>query len=161
MLLGYQPTESLVISCLQGERAALGLTLRFDLASLDPVEEAAAEIAARAAVAGADAVLLAVYSEQGVVEGELPYTDLVSAIFDHPDLWVSDALLVGRDRWWSYLCAGDGCCPAEGVAIEGRTAELTTLEASLVLSGSTVMIDRSSARSRPPRRRPRRLSAVG
>jgi hypothetical protein len=145
MLLGYQPTESLVISCLHGDRAALGLTLRFDLDTLDPVGEAADEVAARATVAGADTVLLAVYSEQAVVGGKLPYVDLIGELFEHPDLWVSDALLVQHDRWWSYLCAGDGCCPPEGVAIEGpRTAELTTLEASLVLSGSSVLADRAS-----------------
>jgi hypothetical protein len=144
MLLGYQPTESLVISCLHGDRAALGLTLRFDLDTLDPVEEAADEVAARAAVAGADTVLLAVYTELGVADGELPYSDLICELLDHPDLWVSDALLVQHDRWWSYLCAGDECCPPEGVALDARTAELTTLEASLVLSGSSVLADRAS-----------------
>jgi hypothetical protein len=144
MLLGYEPTESLVISCLHGDRAALGLTLRFDLDTLDPVEQAANDIAARAALTGADAVLLAVYTDQGRTAGELAYTDLISELFDHPGIWVSDALLIQRDRWWSYMCAGDGCCPAEGIPIEGRTEELTTLEASLVLSGSAVLADRAS-----------------
>jgi hypothetical protein len=144
MLLGYQPTESLVISCLHGDRAALGLTLRYDLDLLGPAAEAAEEIAARAELAGADSVLLAVYTEQEHGAGELPHADLIGELLDHPDVWVSDALLVHHNRWWSYLCDGDGCCPAEGISIEGDTAELTTLEASMVLSGGAVLSNRAS-----------------
>ncbi|HWA67849.1 MAG TPA: DUF4192 domain-containing protein [Mycobacteriales bacterium] len=143
MLLGYQPTESLVVACLQGGQAALGLTLRFDLNSLGPLSVAVEEIAARAVRADADAVLVAVYTDCGFAAGELPFTELVAELFDHPDLWVSDALLIHHGRLWSYLCSGAGCCPADGVPLAGTTEGLTALESSLVLSGSAVLADRS------------------
>ncbi|HVW82247.1 MAG TPA: DUF4192 domain-containing protein [Mycobacteriales bacterium] len=144
LLLGYRPTESLVITCLHGDHATVGLTLRFDLDALYPLGGVADMIAARAAVAGADGILVAIYTDQGIEDGDLPCTDLAVDLFQHPGLWVSDALLIHHDRWWSYLCHSDECCPMEGTPIELTTSELTALEASMVLSGSAVMTDRAS-----------------
>lgn len=144
MLLGYQPTESLVISCLHGDGGSLGLTLRYDLDTLGPPEEVAEEIASRAIVAGADTVLLAIYTsceDRGEV---LPYEEFVEALLDRPDVFIGDALLVRRDRWWSYLCADAGCCPLDGNPLDRDSAALASLEASLVLAGSAVLADREA-----------------
>jgi hypothetical protein len=140
MLLGYQPTESLVVSCLNADRAGLGLTLRFDLATLVSIDDAVDEIAGRARAANAGAVFLAVYTDEPDLCGVLPQTDLIDELLDHPMLVARDAVLVRDGRWWSYLCDDIGCC----VPLDPTTDALTSLEASMVLAGSAVLADRDS-----------------
>lgn len=144
MLLGYQPTESLVVSCLNGPRFAVGLTLRFDLDDLEPRDEAIEELAARLDVADADAAFLAVYTQQRSSRGRLPYADLVHELLDTTGVPVRDALLIRRSKWWSYLCADQSCCPVAGSRFGRQSTELSRLQTALVLSGSAVLPDRSA-----------------
>jgi Domain of unknown function (DUF4192) len=144
MLLGYYPTESLVVSALTGPRFAVGLTLRFDLDDLDPLDMAARELAQRLDAAGADAAFIAVYTDARRVAGRLPHSDLIAALLDEPSLRIRDALLVRRGRWWSYLCADQACCPRSGNRLGRQSTELSRLQTALVLSGSAVLADRSA-----------------
>jgi hypothetical protein len=144
MLLGYQPTESLVVSCLFGDRDALGLTLRFDLEWTLSVAEFAEELAARVVSAGADAVFLAVYTDEPIEDGWLPFIDLVDELLDQDQVDIREAVLVRQGRFWSYLCARLDCCPPDGTPLPDRTEALNNLEASLVLSGSATLADRGS-----------------
>ena len=49
--------------------------------------------------------------------GPLPRRDLVELV--EQELDVLEALLVRRQRVWSYLCTDHDCCPPEGSAIIG------------------------------------------
>lgn len=143
MLLGYYPAESLVVSFLTGDGSAVGLTLRFDLDGFASPGEAASELVSRGEKARAVAAFLAVYTDERFFGDDLPHLDLMDELVDHPALGVREALLVRGNRWWSYLCAGMRCCPPEGTPFGPDSAALTSLEASLVLSGSAVLTDRN------------------
>ena len=52
-----------------------------------------------------------------VVEGLRPLAQLVRTACGRREVPVFEALCVSDGRWWSYLCAGEGCCPPEGTAL--------------------------------------------
>ena len=144
MLLGYQPTESLVVSTLFGPRFAVGLTLRFDLDDLEPLDAAVDELCTRLEFADADAAFLAVYTQRRFSGGRPPYAEVIDALVDASSVPFRDALLIRRGKWWSYLCADRSCCPKDGTRFARQSTELSRLQASLVMSGSAVLADRSA-----------------
>jgi hypothetical protein len=66
-----------------------------------------------------DQAIFTVFTERG--DGELPFANQVKDIisyFDTTSLHLLDVLLVDGNRYWSYMCAGDGCCDINGNFIE-------------------------------------------
>lgn len=110
-LLGFHPQESLVAIALKD--GAVDFTARCDLAdiSFDPILDAARR-------AGAQSLVLFVYTSATVrPDGPLPYSGQVERLKERcqeSDLKVSDALLLVADRYWSFLCENEDCCPPEG-----------------------------------------------
>lgn len=116
-LLGFQPQESVVIVCLEGERRRTGFTMRYDLMDERHDQLIAAELAGRAAHAGASALLAVIYTEASEDEaGGLPRSGLVEAIVTATEgrgMDVPEALLVRTGRWWSYAPV-DAASPRQG-----------------------------------------------
>lgn len=142
-LLGFTPTESLVVLCLHEPRGRIGLTFRVDL----PPPELEDQEGARRALAdlvedvlvqqGATRFSLAVFSEQ---EGLLPHAELVDAVCDRvPQLREMEVLLVRGGRWSSYHCSLP-CCPPEGtpLALDEDSEPVTLVQAENVLSGKVL-----------------------
>lgn len=144
VLCGFVPQESLVVVSLRGRRSRIGLTMRFDLgwAASDPLA-AAEEVAARLALDGAVRCLLVVFSS---TPGPLAWSGLVDQVSDacsSGGIAVKEALLVRDDRWWSYVCQDDRCCPSDGTPLAAASsAALELVEAERVLEGRAVLASR-------------------
>ena len=66
-----------------------------------------------------DQAIFTVFTERG--DGELPFSNQVKDIisyFETTTLHLLDVLLVDDNRYWSYICEGDGCCDINGNLIE-------------------------------------------
>jgi hypothetical protein len=115
-LLGYVPSQSLVLIPFDGSRS-LG-AMRFDLPSAGPdaLDAAASTVLGIVCrVPQADAVAAIAYTDAGFADGDgMPHLDLFDALRRRADacgLGITDALCVGRDGWGSLL---DPDCPAAG-----------------------------------------------
>ena len=144
--LGFVPTESIVVVCCHEPRGRMGLTLRFDLPAAEHEQLLAEEIERRVRHQVATRVLLAVYTSQpdGGERARLAFVDGLRERFQ--DLVVTEAVLVRDDRFWSYLCAEQRCCPDEGRPVDDarESSSIRLLEAETVLQGRTVLADRDA-----------------
>jgi hypothetical protein len=136
-LLGFHPRDSLVVVGLDGIR--VGVTARVDLAELADVSVVPSTL--RIIGNGGATRAVAVIYDDSFSGDALPHRQLVDSVAESAaevQVEVVDALLVGRRRWWSYLCADPGCCPIEGREVPGDAspAAATATYAGLVaLSG--------------------------
>ena len=150
--LGFHPTESLVVVCLEGPRRRDRLVMRLDLPPA--VEEAAvaAEVAERVVHVGASAAVAVVYTgaRSRPRRGRLARSGLVRALrqkLDTRHVGLQEALLVVDGRWWSYLCHDPACCPTAGTPLPARPTEATVrYAAEVVAQGETVLTDRDAVR---------------
>ncbi|MFF5247587.1 DUF4192 domain-containing protein [Streptosporangium sp. NPDC000095] len=136
-LLGFHPTDSLVVIGLTGSppRIRLHLTVRWDL----PLGSGGlGQIVPLFVKEGVAQVILVGYGLGPLVT---PAVDEAVALFRRSDLVVVDALRVEGGRYWSYECARTDCCPADGVPYE-RRADAVAAEA--VLHGLVALPDRQT-----------------
>lgn len=115
-MLGYHPTQSLVVIPFHGARS-LG-AMRFDLpdGDEDAVDRVAATVTGMVCrLAEADAVAAIAYTGMTFSQAErMPHRDLLAALERRADacgLRVTDLLCVAADAWGSFL---DAECPAAG-----------------------------------------------
>ena len=148
-LLGFMPTESIVIVWVAA--GTIALTQRIDLpdANLTPDESKnfAASVVSSALQAEAESAVVCIFTDRG--DGtDLPYLDLVAGLMvamHGAGIQTSDALLVSSEaehlanRWWSYLCTS-GCCPPEGRDVDERVA--LGIRAKFALLGVAAMESR-------------------
>jgi hypothetical protein len=154
-LVGFHPTESLVLLGLGNERHAVRVTMRLDLPHADDdvvgvVDGWAASLAALPQ-AGATEVILAVYPGaerdpwRGAEPGDLPHVDLVdelAAELSDAGIVALDAVCVVGDRIRSYWCDSLSCCPREGRLVD--VAESLRVRATLVVHGSAPLSSRDA-----------------
>jgi hypothetical protein len=139
-LLGFHPTDSLVIVILTGTRVSA--VARGDLPEVWQSTEWAQAVAARqvdvAREVEADAVMIIGYGPADRVAGPVAaLTGLMTAA----DLAVYDALRVTDGRYFSYQCQRPDCCPPEGVPFDPSTNHVA---ATAVLAGQNVLPDRAA-----------------
>ncbi len=147
VLIGFHPSESLVLMCMHGPRKRAGLTMRVDLPHPNDHPRLAAEMAARCAHERADAVIAVCYTEATDAEGKLPRSDLIDALLDKLGKigigWI-EAVLVRDGRWWLYRCDDDDC-PPEGTPLPDRaSSEIVALEARGALEGRAILPSREA-----------------
>lgn len=155
-LLGFHPTESLVLITLGGpEGDAVGLTVRADLPPSRQAARFAASVTRHVCTARAAGVLAVVVSEApdvGRRVPELPHRALLRELvleLSAADVLVHDMILVRRGRWWSYDCPHPCCAPGAGTPLPVGVSELA---AASVATGVVVARDRDDLASRiaPP-----------
>jgi Domain of unknown function (DUF4192) len=133
-LLGFEPSESLVIVSLGGPRRRLGPIVRGDLGgrrgSVDP-GTLADYLTNVAGSRGYDAVLVVAYSTQPETAGAAVST-LLSRLAD-TGVAVHEALRADGSRWWSYSC-DRGCCPADGTPYDPTTTAAAALAVAMGLT---------------------------
>lgn len=143
-LVGFVPTESVVLLVLRGARRRVRVTLRLDLPQPRDVDRVARELVGRVRQLKADAVVALVYTEQ---PGTLARRDLVDALVrrcEEARLELTEALLVRGGRLWSYICSGP-CCPPEGIPLGQQvTGPVGLVQAETALSGRSVLADRAA-----------------
>ncbi|GAA3708620.1 DUF4192 domain-containing protein [Streptomyces tremellae] len=127
-ILGFRPTDSVVVITLHGRQARFGSRLRLGIpADTDGWKAAADHAVAHAAEAAgrrrADGVLLFLWRDPDTAAGETgrqvmerlrPLAELLRTACGARDLPVMEALCVSGGRFWSYCCEDPRCCPPEG-----------------------------------------------
>lgn len=116
-LLGFHPTDSLIVVALSGRR--LVFIARSDL----PADQASAatraalvdQIATQTVGSGADAAVLVGYGPAAPVTAMV---DIARDSFAGRGVQLREVLRVAGGRYYSYLCTDAGCCPPEGVAFD-------------------------------------------
>jgi hypothetical protein len=143
-LLGFHPSDSLVLLGIGGPHARIRLAFRYDLP--DPPEEGlAADIAAHAVtVLERQHLAMAIAVGYGSGAAVTPVVDVVAPALRDAGINVQDVLRVEGGRYWSYVCADPQCCPPEGVPFDlsGHPAS-----AALAAAGLTVRADRAELAS--------------
>lgn len=129
-LLGFHPSDSLVVIGSGPPSGRIHLTVRYDLP--DPPSRAeAAEIGTHAAAVldqapGVKAAIVAGYGPGRLVT---PVAEVVRGSLAGAGIELQELLRAEDGRFWSYLCPTPACCPAEGVpfdtAAEPVAAEMT------------------------------------
>ena len=145
-LLGYLPTDSIVMLCLKGSRLRLELTLRYDLelADIAPVD-LVEEMAARARLVTSRQVFVIVYgSEAPETVADLPYRDVADLMEAKWRFPLREMVYTARGRWWSYRCDDQRCCPAEGTALDPSTPAIGRLAAERAGGGVAMLPDRAA-----------------
>ncbi|MER7440286.1 DUF4192 domain-containing protein [Micromonospora avicenniae] len=136
-LLGFHPADSVVVVAMRGRRVVFAA--RADLP--DPAEDQAGPARHLASVVQRQRADAATVVGYGPVDRATPAVDAVRGALGEAGLVLLDALRVTDGRWWSYLCAEAGCCPAEGRPYEPGTSEVS---ASAVYAGQVALPDRGA-----------------
>jgi hypothetical protein len=114
-VIGFHPTESLVVLGLSGNRVFFGA--RYDLPP--PDGDDIVQLGAVIAAQRPRCVAVLAYGPPATVD---PVIRQALAVFDAFRVRVLEALRVHDGRWWSYFCADAGCCPAEGTPFDTATS---------------------------------------
>jgi hypothetical protein len=133
-LLGFQPSESLVVVLLKNGRVLL--TARLDLVPADAASDVIDAVQALAGQHDASGLLLVAYSERSEPTREV----LAHLIRGLSAAGLLEAIYVDGRRWWSLTCS-DGCCPPEGLPYD---LESMPMVAEAVYAGLTAAPDRGA-----------------
>lgn len=142
-LLGFVPTESIVVIGLHGPRRRFGLTLRFDLLPRQYNTKVAGMLARRSKFAAPDEIVVLIFTAKPDGD-DLVRRDLVEAVMAKSKVPVADAVLVRDGRWWSYVCDDPRCCPPDGTPIDTASAGSLALAAAQAMTGRTVLANREA-----------------
>ncbi|GLX40438.1 hypothetical protein Sros01_65110 [Streptomyces roseochromogenus] len=127
-MLGFHPTDSLVMVAVHGEGGRFGGRLRVGIPSTPAEWEDTARQVAECLVRGSerrggkpDGIVVFLCQEpragesgQRVMTRLRPLAQRVRLACGALDVPVLEALCLSGGRYWSYTCDDSGCCPAEG-----------------------------------------------
>jgi Domain of unknown function (DUF4192) len=130
-LLGFAPTDSLVVVGVGRSAGRVQVAFRYDLPN-PPDEGAAAAIAGHAvAVLAREHVAIAVVVGYGPGPQVTPLADAIRQAVPGAGVELRDVLRVHEGRYWSYLCREPSCCPAEGVPFDATGHPVAKLLSSM------------------------------
>lgn len=113
-LIGYHPTDSLVIISVKND--ALEMAMRIDY-PINPPEGTYQLLVSHLKRDHAEAALVVAYEPSNAQNGTEVLQELADAI-SKEEIPVRELMLVSKNRWRSMLCHDASCCPAEGNPIE-------------------------------------------
>jgi hypothetical protein len=125
-MLGYVPSDSLVVVGLTEPRGQIGLVFRYDLPLMEQMPEVinhATSILARQNMARAVVV------GYGTGQQITPRADAFRQGAAAAGLDLRDVLRVDEGRYWSYLCTEPSCHPVEGTSLEAERPDGAALDA--------------------------------
>jgi len=147
--LGYRPTDSLVVVCLEGSRLTMVGRLDLPPPGADPWV-AVEELLPRVLEEEPDRVVLVGF-ETDKDRADGLSAAMRDALLDE-GIQVADRLVVRGKQWWSLDCTG-GCCPADGQPVPGD--EEVPAVADYVLLGRRPAASRAELHTRlAPREEP-------
>jgi hypothetical protein len=135
-LLGFHPTESVVLLGLRGKRVIF--QGRVDTPPPDGVADLAAYLAEIAVRQNPTGVTLIGYGPDGPVVLAL---DALGAAVTAAGIPVLDVLRVHEGRYWSLMCREAACCPPEGVPYDSAA---TAVAAAATYEGLVALPDRAA-----------------
>ena len=112
-LVGYHPTNSLVVIALVDQ--TIGLAMRIDFPTDCDADQIDA-LANHLAQENADGALIVAYLPHEIDSAEFLLTPLQEAI-SLRGVVIRECLVVHKERWRSIICADQSCCPPEGSAM--------------------------------------------
>ncbi|KXK62581.1 hypothetical protein AWW66_07865 [Micromonospora rosaria] len=136
-LLGFHPTDSVVVVALRGRQIVFAARADLPDRDADPHHNARhlVDVVGRQ---GAEAATVLGYGPPARVTGAV---DAVRAALDGRGLLLLDALRVADGRYWSYLCTQPGCCPPDGTPYDPQASEVS---AAAVFAGQVALPDRAA-----------------
>lgn len=159
-LLGFHPTESVVVIALHGRRIVF--TARGDLPPTGAAAEAHEALAAQvAAVVGRQGAANAMVVGYGPAARVTPAVDALLAVLRRTGPPVLEALRVTDGRYWSYLCEGADCCPPDGTAVDPGSSPIAAAASyagRVALPDRAALIDQVAAIEGPDRESVRRAT---
>jgi hypothetical protein len=123
-LIGYQPSDSIVLMALTDE--SISMAMRIDFPDSLTKSEAAG-LAARIASERADAVLMVSYIPD-LFDGAEQVLEVLSAALLAHELLLRESIIVVAGRWRSLVCADSSCCPIEGSPLPELTESRVAVE---------------------------------
>ncbi|MCC2280017.1 DUF4192 family protein [Streptomyces sp. ET3-23] len=130
-LMGFHPTDSIVMVALHGDRGRFGGRLRLGIPGSraewpEVCDQLAETLVAGSAKRGArpDGIVLFLCRDPGegetaleVMERLQPLAQCLRVACGSLDVPVFEALCISGGRFWSYCCPDERCCPPEGVPL--------------------------------------------
>jgi Domain of unknown function (DUF4192) len=138
-LLGFCPTQSIVVLCLRDHR--LGLTQRLDLPQPEHADKVASALMPSLVAEKPDAVVLIAYENRA--GDSLPTIGSLSAALESRQIDIHDRLLVRSGRWRSLDCHNPNCCPSQGSRVPEPT-DVPGIAAEFVGQGISPHRDREA-----------------
>ncbi|MFF6975059.1 DUF4192 domain-containing protein [Streptomyces tsukubensis] len=146
-LLGYHPSDSVVLVALHGERGRFGGRVKLGIpgspAEWEPTARQLAEClieTSRRRDGRPDGIVLFLCREPGagqtgrdVMQWLRPFAQRLRTACGTLDVPVFEALCISGGRFWSYCCPDERCCPAEGAALV--TPGTSVLAAAVTYAG--------------------------
>ena len=140
-LLGFHPSQSLVVLGVSGPRQRVSLTFRYDLPD-PPDAELAADIAAHACeVLTREAIPAAIVIGYGAADPVAASALPVVAALLHAGVDVLEILRAEGGRCFMLNCQNPGCCPPEGIPFDPCSHPAA---AALSKAGADVLPDRAA-----------------
>lgn len=123
-LLGFEPSDSIMVICLENNR--IGLTQRLDLPPTGEGEVAVRSLMPSLMREHPDQVLLIAYENQPDVSAEAVHA--LTSAFTAACIPIHDRIVVRDGRWRSLDCHEPSCCPVEGqpVPVPAEVPELAS-----------------------------------
>ncbi len=142
-LLGFTPSESLVVIALRGPRRRFGPCFRMDLGSgAEAVLDQADYVLALVQHHGFDPVMVFAFSAR--VEAADAALSAVRAKLSEAGVGILDVIRADGFRWWSATCRNPLCCDPAGTPYDIETSRVA---AEAVLAGMQRAPDRESLRA--------------
>jgi hypothetical protein len=140
-LLGFHPSQSMVVVGLDARRGRVVLGFRYDLP--DPPDACAARRIAEHTVGVLRQRRIKTAIAAGYGPGSLvtPVAEQIRAALRDAGIALRDLLRVEDSRYWSYVCQDPGCCPPDGVPFEPATHPAA---AALAAAGLAARPDRAA-----------------
>ena len=107
-LIGYQPSDAIVLMALQDESITMAIRVDFP----ESITEDEASALARK-FEGSDGALLVFYIPDACDDAEEVIRPLSEALISL-DIPLRESLIIVGDRWRSLICSDESCCPIEG-----------------------------------------------
>ncbi|GAA4607596.1 hypothetical protein GCM10023195_29000 [Actinoallomurus liliacearum] len=130
-LVGFHPTDSVVVLCCGGTDGAYAI--RLDLTASDALLDHVTELITRRRPAD---VILTGYGPGARVT---PVVERVGDRLARDGVRLREVLRVEGDRYWSYLCTDPACCPPEGTFVDVRGSAVAT---AAIAGGLVALPDR-------------------
>ena len=140
-LLGFHPSQSMVVVGLDARRGRIVLAFRYDLP--DPPDAARSRDIAEHAAAVLRKRRIRTAIAAGYGDGTLvtPVAEQVRTGLRGAGIALRDLLRVQDGRYWSYVCTDPGCCPPDGVPFD---LSAHPAAAAMTAAGMAARPDRAS-----------------
>lgn len=107
-LIGYQPSDAIVMMELQDESITMAIRVDFP----ESITEGEASALA-SKFEGSDGALLVFYIPESCEDAELVIRPISEALMEL-NVPLKESIIIVGDRWRSLICVDESCCPIEG-----------------------------------------------